>query len=51
MASNINYDNYRYNKNYLLDKENKRLKEQNRRLESEIEDYKKYLDNMANEKK
>jgi hypothetical protein len=49
--ANINYDNNIYDRTYLLEKENKRLKEHNQRLESEIEDYKKYLDNMANEKK
>jgi len=35
---------------YLIAKENIRLKEHNRRLENELEDYKKYLDNMVKEK-
>ena len=36
---------------FFLEKENRRLKEHNERLENELEDYKKYLDNMLQEKK
>lgn len=50
--NNSEFENDRYNnRTYLLERENKRLKEMNRQLENEIEDYKKYLDNMAHEKK